>query len=302
MWILDVAEACVTMSERAPDGAIRARRDRAEIATVPMSSGIRVELMRTSYHAQTFPRHTHDFFTIGVVLRGAGTLWYGGVEHLARCGEVVVIPPGEVHTGSVAPGAGVLEYVAAHVPPEVVANCLDDAYGRDVDLEAPVIGDEAVASQLRRLEHAASGDLPARHAAEEALTSAVGMLVHRHRRRGAASDSDGTAEPRVVHLARELLDDSYRDNTQTSLQALSLRTGVSPFHLVRVFTRAVGLSPHQYLVQTRIRHATRLLAQGLPCSFVAAMTGFADQSHLTTQFKRYLGITPASYQRCLRAD
>ena len=108
--------------------------------------------------------------------------------------------------------------------------------------------------------------------------------------------------PRLVHVARELLDDCYGDNAQTSLKALSLRTGVSPFHLVRVFTRAVGLSPHQYLVQTRIRHATRLLAQGLPCSLVAAMTGFADQSHLTTQFKRYLGITPASYQRCLRAD
>ncbi|HEY2162424.1 MAG TPA: helix-turn-helix transcriptional regulator [Gemmatimonadaceae bacterium] len=89
---------------------------------------------------------------------------------------------------------------------------------------------------------------------------------------------------------------------RTSLKALSLHTGVFPFHLVRVFTRAVGLSPHQYLVQTRIRHATRLLAQGVPCSFVAAMTGFADQSHLTTQFKRHLSITPASYQRCLRAD
>jgi AraC-like DNA-binding protein/mannose-6-phosphate isomerase-like protein (cupin superfamily) len=297
-----MAEVRVTMRQRAPDGGIRAGRDRAEIATVPMSSGICVELMRTSYHAQTFPRHTHDFFTIGVVLRGAGTLWYGGVEHLARRGEVVVIPPGEVHTGSVAPGAGVLEYVAAHVPAEVVADLLDDVGGGQADLEAPVILDDAVGSQLRRLEHAVSGDLAARHAAEEAFTNAVGLLVHRHRRRGSMSSPDRTVEPRVVHVARELLDECYGDNAQTSLRALALRTGVSPFHLVRVFTRAVGLSPHQYLVQTRITHATRLLAQGLPCSFVAAMTGFADQSHLTTQFKRYLGITPGSYQRCLRAD
>src|SRR5262249_46779762 len=120
--------------------------------------------------------------------------------------------------------------------------------------------------------------------------------------RSSASHDDRMTEPRVVHLARELIDDCYGDNAQTSLRALSLRTGVSPYHLVRVFTRVVGLSPHQYLVQTRIRQATKLLASGLPCSFVAATTGFADQSHLTTQFRRYLGITPASYQRCIRAN
>jgi AraC-like DNA-binding protein/quercetin dioxygenase-like cupin family protein len=290
------------MRARIPGAAVGARRDRAEIAAVPMAGGSSLELMRTSYRAQSFPRHTHDFFTIGLVLRGAGTLWYRGADHLARRGDVVVIPPGEVHTGSVAPGADVLEYVAAHVPAEVVADLLDDVDPGEADLEAPVILDDAVASQLRRLEHAASGDPAARQAAEEALTNAVGLLVHGHRRHRSMSAPYRPSEPRVVHTVRELLDDCYGDNARTSLRALSLRAGVSPFHLVRVFTRAVGLSPHQYLVQTRIRHAARLLAQGLPCSFVAAMTGFADQSHLTTQFKRYLGITPASYQRCLRAD
>jgi len=289
--------ARVPMSAR----GTRPRSDRAEVAAVPMACGSSVELMRTSYRAQSFPKHTHEFFTIGLVLRGAGTLWYRGAERTARCGEVVVIPPGEVHTGAVAPHAGVLEYVAAHVPAAVVQDCLDDADTRSTDLDAPVILDDEVASQLRRVEHAASGDPSARHAAEEALTIAVSLLTHRHRRRGQTSASERAAEPRLVHIARQLMDDCYGDNDQTSLRALSLRAGVSPFHLVRVFRRAVGLSPHQYLVQTRIRHATRLLAQGLPCSLVAAMTGFADQSHLTTQFKRYLGITPASYQRCLRA-
>ena len=80
--------------------------------------------MRTSYHAQELSqahaRFLHD--RCGAARRR--NLWYRGAEHLARRGEVVVIPPGEVHTGSVAPGAGVLEYVAAHVPAEVVADCL----------------------------------------------------------------------------------------------------------------------------------------------------------------------------------
>jgi hypothetical protein len=57
------------MSAARPDVALRAPRDRAEIAAVPMAGGSSVELMRTSYHAQSFPKHTHDFFTIGVVMR-----------------------------------------------------------------------------------------------------------------------------------------------------------------------------------------------------------------------------------------
>lgn len=278
------------------------RHDHAEVVPLRMASGPSVELMRTSYRAQTFAKHTHDFFTIGVMLRGAGRLWCRGADHLTLPGDVVVIPPGEVHTGAVAPGADVLEYLAAHVPAEIVAGCVDDVSGdRIPDLDAPVIRDVAIAAQLRRLERATTGDSPAPGEADDVLTVAIGLLVDRHSRPRASSPADRLPEPRVVRLARQVLDDCYADNVKTSLGALALRTGVTPFHLVRAFTRAVGLSPHRYLVQTRIRHATRLLARGVPCSFVAAMTGFADQSHLTTQFKRYLGITPASYQRCVRA-
>ncbi len=296
------------MTEAADDALARARPDHAEIVAVKMSTGASVELMRSSYRAQAFPKHTHEFFTIGLVLRGAGRLWYRGAERVTNRGEVVVIPPGEVHTGSVAPGADVLEYVAAHVPADVMAECADDGDGGGCppDLDAPVFHDEVVAAHLRRLEGAMASDASARDAADEALTAAIGLLVERHTRTSCSPTAarrlgDGEGEPRLVQIAREALDDCYGDNAQTSLAALALRAGVSPFHLVRVFTRVVGLSPHQYLVQTRIRRATELLARGVPCSFVAATTGFADQSHLTRQFKRYLGITPASYQRCVRA-
>lgn len=289
-------------------GLDRARADHAEIVTVKMTTGTSIELMRTRYRAQIFPKHTHEFFTIGLMLRGAGSLWYRGAEHISQRGDIVVIPPGEVHTGALAPGADVLEYVAAHVPADIVAGCANQDAGHDraPDIEAPVLRDDVVAAQLRRLNGATGSEASDHAAADEALTAALGLLVERHARPRSFGSANGyagcdrNAEPRVVQLAREVLCDCYGDSAQTSLAALALRTGVSPFHLVRVFTRAVGLSPHQYLVQTRIRRATDLLARGVPCSFVAATTGFADQSHLTRQFKRYLGITPASYQRCLR--
>ncbi len=69
---------------------------------------------------QVFPRHMHDCFTVGVMLRGAGTLWYRGANRVTHRGNVVVIPPGEVHTGGVGRGTDVLSYLAVHVPADDV--------------------------------------------------------------------------------------------------------------------------------------------------------------------------------------
>ena len=76
-----------------------AASDHAEVIALRSAIGAPIEVMRTWYRTQSFPRHTHEYFTVGVMLRGVGTLWSRGVTHTARRGDVVIIPPGEVHTG-----------------------------------------------------------------------------------------------------------------------------------------------------------------------------------------------------------
>jgi AraC-like DNA-binding protein len=63
-------------------------------------------------------------------------------------------------------------------------------------------------------------------------------------------------------------------------------------YLIRTFRRTVGMPPHRYLIQIRVREAKRLIREGWPLAEVAAETGFADQSHLTRQFKSLTGLTP----------
>ena len=66
--------------------------------------------------------------------------------------------------------------------------------------------------------------------------------------------------------------------------------------LGRVFVRAVGVSPHRYVVQRRIERAKRLLRESeLPVATIAVQTGFASQSHLATVLKRMVGMTPGQY-------
>lgn len=298
----------------------RAPIDHAEVVALPTGSAVSIEVMRTAYRRQVFPRHTHDYLTFGVMLHGGGAIWYRGANRRTRAGDIVVIAPGEVHTGGVDRGRNhrFVSYLAAHVPPDAVAACAEaeGIRGREMpDFRSLVVRDPAISRELLRLDAivqrvvgATATATPHAHIptteddaiADDALTTGLALLVRGHARdpRSSTAAALPCRETRVVRLAREIIDDCFADNTQTSLRGLAGRIGVTPFHLVREFTHSIGLSPHRYVVQTRVRRAGELLAHGVPPSVVAAMTGFVDQSHLTMQFKRYVGTTPACYQRC----
>ena len=84
--------------------------------------------------------------------------------------------------------------------------------------------------------------------------------------------------------------------TALSLEDIASAARVSPFHLSRLFKRTVGVSPYQYLIQTRVNAARSLLSASSgqrSLAEIATAVGFADQSHLTRHCKRVLGVTPA---------
>jgi len=91
-------------------------------------------------------------------------------------------------------------------------------------------------------------------------------------------------------------------------EAVDLRTaarqaGLSPFHFLRVFSRALGVTPHQYLVRSRLRRAARLLAEGpRAVTDVALDVGFADLSNFVRTFRRAAGVSPGHFRRAARGD
>src|SRR5690348_8854131 len=114
--------------------------DRADVVVVELA-GAHVEVLRTVYRTQRFSRHSHDAYTLGVGLRGVGSIWHRGATHMRRHQDVVVIPPGEVHTGGVGPDSDVLSYLAVYVPADVMSACAHANGVRHVDalnLRAPV--------------------------------------------------------------------------------------------------------------------------------------------------------------------
>ena len=109
----------------------------------------------------------------------------------------------------------------------------------------------------------------------------------------------GGLPPRALRRVREFIEAHLEQNI--SIQALAATAGLSMFHFARAFKQSEGMTPHDYLVQCRVRRARDLLAAtDLPLSEIALAAGFADQSHCARRFREHVGVTPSSYRWSLR--
>jgi AraC family transcriptional regulator len=87
------------------------------------------------------------------------------------------------------------------------------------------------------------------------------------------------------------------------LESMAARAGVSSFHFLRLFATVLGVTPHQYVVRTRLRHAARLLADGSrSVTDVAGDVGFGDLSNFVRTFRRAAGVSPRRFRRLHPAD
>ena len=74
--------------------------------------------------------------------------------------------------------------------------------------------------------------------------------------------------------------------------------GVSSDQLSRSFKQSVGESPYNYVIQRRTDAARQLLVNpDYTLAEIAYATGFSSQSHMTTAFKKVLGVTPGAMRR-----
>jgi len=87
------------------------------------------------------------------------------------------------------------------------------------------------------------------------------------------------------------------------LERTAREAGLSPFHFLRVFTKVLGVTPHQYLVRSRLRHAARLLAdEDRSITDIAFDVGFGDLSNFVRTFRRAAGMSPRGFRRAAKGE
>ena len=105
---------------------------------------------------------------------------------------------------------------------------------------------------------------------------------------------------RAVETALWIEANSHRE---IDLDAAASQAGISPFHFLRLFANVLGVTPHQYLVRSRLRRAAQLLAdEDISITDVAYDVGFGDLSNFVRTFHRAAGVSPTSFRAAARGN
>ncbi|CAL9601876.1 AraC family transcriptional regulator [Streptomyces sp. enrichment culture] len=267
----------------------QARWTRARLGT----AGPPLDLLTACFDRHVYAPHAHDEYTVGVTVGGLEVIAYRGGHIHSGPGSIVVLEPGEVHTGGPAAPEG-YSYRALYAAPGLLTDGTRPA--ALPHFREPVLDDPELAAALRAA-HTDLARCPDPLEAESRLPWLLTALARRHSTARAGDDTVPGAD-RVARLVRDRLADELL--APPSLAALATDLGLSRYQLLRAFRTATGMPPYAWLAQHRVARARGLLDAGLRPAEAAALVGFADQAHLTRWFRRVLGVTPAAYRNSVQ--
>lgn len=261
----------------------------------PAIRGIEISKVEASRHV--FPKHTHDdIFAFSLITSGASyCLDRENSDLTVRQGEIVLLNPGQVHSGIPMDGHPI-SYWMLYADIAAMSDFAGDMFekrGLVPEFQQMVINDGRVAVHFRNL-------LLAFEMQSDSLKKEILLNEFFGRLLENTCDIRPVADPpgcrnETIDLAKDVLSENL--DIGISLDTVAQKIGFSRFHFIRQFKKYTGVSPHQFRIQRRIEAAKSLIRSGLPFSEVALETGFSDQSHFTNKFRQYTGATPSQYAR-----
>jgi AraC-like DNA-binding protein len=266
-------------------------QEHAQLWSVPHLDGL--TLLRADFVTYGFKRHMHDYFVIGMIEAGVQKFSYQRDVFVTPPTGLIIINPGEAHTGEAASDSG-FRYRALYPEPETLQHIAAQIKDRSHDIpffSQPVIHDAALFKAMYRL-HVTLEASVSKLEQESIYLEVLAQLIMQH------ADTHPQMKPtrREHHEIKRIcayIEENFADDV--TLADLAALVHWNPFYLLRVFHTEVGLPPHAYLETVRIRKGQTLLKRGLSLAQAAYETGFSSQSHFTTTFKRLIGVTPGHY-------
>jgi len=122
-------------------------------------------------------------------------------------------------------------------------------------------------------------------------TLTLHLLTHYGTSKPTKQNVTGGLSGYKLRRVKEFIDANLEDDL--SLAEISSIADLSQFHFARAFRKSTGLTPQQFLMQQRIERAKDLLSKNdLPIVEVSLRTGFKNQSHFTSLFRKFTRLTP----------
>ena len=252
-----------------------------------------LELLHAARVTHDYPRHMHEEYSIAAILQGTEITSCRGENHTAHPGELLLINAEEVHSNQSVGSEYRLIKVRArtfqHIARDLGEPALTAPYFPELVVDDPLLFRRCLNLHLKLEQNISALEQ------ESAFLSTMRLLLARTSKDCRARSVASRAGRELVYVrrVRDYLRSHYAENV--SLTELTALTNLSPFYLLRVFHSHAGFPPHEYQTQVRIAHARKLIRNGTPLSQAALETGFFDQSHLSRNFKRIVGVTPRQY-------
>ncbi|MEU9346424.1 AraC family transcriptional regulator [Streptomyces sp. NPDC048278] len=250
-------------------------------------------MLTAHFDKHVYAPHAHAEFSIGVTVGGAEVIAYRGGRIHTGPGAIVVLAPGEIHTGGPATPTEGYAYRALYADPALLADGTLDAVPHFRD---PVVDDPELTAAIRQA-HTDLAACPDPLEAETRLPWLLTALSRRHSTARPVRDEVPGAHG-ISLLVRDRLADEL--TAPPALADLAADLGLSRYQLLRAFRTTMGVPPYAWLAQYRVDRARGLLEAGLRPAEAATLVGFADQAHLTRWFRRVMGVTPAAYRNSVQ--
>ncbi len=262
-----------------------------EVRTVVYDKELRLEAYRFEGIVQPFPNHFHEYYVIGFMESGRRFLSCRNREYVIQEGDLLLFNPGDNHACAQS-DSGVLDYRGFNIPKETMLELAEEITGHRTlpVFSSCVIRDEAATGYLLSLHEQIMGG-SCEFDREEQLLFLISLLIRRY---GQPYENHLPACRAEIDQACAFMEEHFADHL--CLDQICRHVGLSKSTLLRAFTKSKGITPYSYLVNIRIGRAKKLLEQGVMPAEAALQTGFADQSHFSGYFHRFIGLSPGVYR------
>lgn len=244
---------------------------------------------------QAFPNHFHEYYVIGLIEDGQRRLSVNNREYRIGPGDMMTLNPLDNHACEQIDGG--LRYRCLNIKQEIMRGIAREVLGCDdsPNFLEPVQYRTELADIYRNL-HDKIMNAGSQMEKEEAFLVFMQLLLSGYAVLG--KDCTAPAERKEIEDVCAYLQRHYAEHI--TLDMLSGIANLNKYSLVRLFTRQKGITPYRYLETLRIGEAKKLLEAGMEPAQAAQQTGFSDQSHFSSYFGRFIGLTPGMYQSIFR--
>ncbi|OGV52705.1 MAG: hypothetical protein A2X49_16705 [Lentisphaerae bacterium GWF2_52_8] len=261
-----------------------------------------------------FPIHTHGFTELVIIMKGRGSHWVEGSTYQIVPGDVFVFKGEQAHGFKGIRGAHMvnLSFVPSSFPPVPeefktlpgynALFTLEPVYRRQRHFQSRLSLSRGqltfVENLVMRMESEQSACPPGWREMLKALF--LELIIYLSR---CYEGIQGGEELRMLELGGILsfMEGHYAE--RLNLPKLAKRANMSVNNFLRVFKKASGFTPMEYLLRLRIGGAcTRLLASPQRIADVALATGFNDSNYFSRQFRLVTGLSPREFRRSPKAQ